>query len=226
MKIFFAVLAAIIAILFAPMLLSPTPDNRTGESVKGLPWQIEAVAGGGSRVLGIEIGKSTLADVRDLYGQGELALVAAPGEAESLEYYIDGVTLGGAIMGKLIARADLAGDAVAGMRQRVTKTDYMQSTTRKSTLADQDLPTAWSAPVRALAFIPSANLTDETVVKLFGQPAERVRAGEKAEHLLYPDRGLGLTLDADGKEVLQYVAPRDFASLEKSLKSPPQGASQ
>jgi hypothetical protein len=223
MKIFFAVLAAIIAILFAPMLLSPTPDNRTGEPVKGLPWQIEVLPGGGSRALGIEFGKSTLADVRNQYGQGELALVAAPGETESLEMFVDGVTLGGAIMGKLIARADLATDVIAGMRQRATKTDYMQSTTRKSTLAEQDLPAAWAAPVHALAFIPSANLTDETVVKLFGQPAERVRAGEKAEHLLYPDRGLGLTLDTDGKEVLQYVAPRDFASLEKSLKSPPQG---
>jgi hypothetical protein len=37
------------------------------------------------------------------------------------------------------------------------------------------------------------------------------------EHFLYPAKGLDLILDRKGKEVLQYVAPRDFARLREPL---------
>ena len=36
-------------------------------------------------------------------------------------------------------------------------------------------------------------------------------------HLLYPDKGLDVVVDGNGKELLQYVAPRDFAELREPL---------
>jgi len=218
MKLFFAVLAVIIAILFAPMLLSPSPDNQTGNPVTGLPWQIEKLPDGQTRVFELTVGTSTLTDARRRFGEGELALVAAPGEPESLELYLDTVTAG-AVTGKMIVTAELSGDTIAAMRQRATKTEYMKSSTKKSALADEDLPAAWSAPIRGMAFIPSINLDEEMIIQRFGQPAERLRTAEKTEHFLYPDRGLDVVLDADAKELLQYVAPREFARLREPLKA-------
>jgi hypothetical protein len=223
MKLFFAVLALIIAILFAPMLLSPTPDNRTGQAITGLPWQIEILPDGRSRVFELSIGSATLGDAQQRYGDGELALVAAPGEADSLELYLDTVTAG-AVTGKMIVTAEVAADALAAMRQRTTKTEYMQSVTRKSVLADRDIPAARAAPIRAIAFVPTINLDEAMVVQRFGQPAERICTSEKVEHFLYPDRGLDIVLDSDGKELLQYVAPRDFGRLREPLKA--QGATK
>ncbi|MBI4998570.1 MAG: hypothetical protein HZC22_17080 [Rhodocyclales bacterium] len=218
MKIFFAVLALIIAILLAPMVLSPAPDNRAGKPVTGLPWQIEVLADGHSRVFELTVGASTLADARSRFGEGELALVAAPGEAESLELYFDTVTAG-VVTGKMIVTAGLSADTIAAMRQRATKTEYMKSSTKKSALADEDLPAAWAAPIRGLAFVPTINLDEDMIIQRFGQPAERVRTAEKTEHLLYPDRGLDVVLDADAKELLQYVVPREFAGLREPLKA-------
>lgn len=218
MKIFFAILALIVVLLFVPMLLSPVPDNQKGEAVTGLPWQIEVLPDGASRVFQLSLGQSTLADARARFGEGEMALVAAPGEAETLEYYFDTVTAG-AVTGKMIVTADLATEILTAMRQRATKTEYMQSNAKKSVLAEADQPAALAAPIRALAFVPSINLDEAMITQRFGPPAERIKSGDNLEHLLYPDRGLEIRLDSEAKEVLQYVAPRDFARLREPLKA-------
>ena len=51
----------------------------------------------------------------------------------------------------------------------------------------------------------------------FGEPGERLVVSEKRVHLLYPDKGLDVVVDGNGKELLQYVAPRDFAELREPL---------
>ncbi len=69
----------------------------------------------------------------------------------------------------------------------------------------------------AIAFIPAANLDEAIVLQRFGAPDERIRADENREHFLYRAKGLDVQLDAKGKEVLQYVPPRDFARLRDPL---------
>jgi hypothetical protein len=218
MKIIFAVLAVIIAIVVAPMFLSPSPDKLTGKPVEGLPWQVEALPDGNSRVFGLTIGASTLADARKRFGGDlELAIVAAPGETGAVEAYFPDVTMG-AVTGKLIVTVDIATAPLNQMRQRAKKGEYMQSNTKKWTLDQNDLPTVEAAPIRALAFIPSINLDEQIVLQRFGQPTERIRSSDHTEHFLYPERGLDLILDTDGKELLQYVAPRRFAEVHDPLR--------
>lgn len=217
-KLLYAALAIIIAIIAAPMLMSPPHDTGAGKPVTGLPWQIEVLPDGTSSVSGLTLGASTMTDARTRFGDGELAMVAAPGEPLALEFYFNDVTFG-VVTGKLIATADLPDETLAAMRQRATRTEYMKSDTKKSALADEDLPAAFAAPIRALAFVPSINLDEEMIVQRFGQPAERVKAGASFEHFLYPDRGLDIRLDSEAKEVLQYVAPKDFSRLRAPLKT-------
>ena len=85
--------------------------------------------------------------------------------------------------------------------------------------------TADRAPIRSIAFIPSTNLDEATILQRFGAPAERLRGGEHIEHFLYPARGLDVVLDAKGKELPQYVAPRDFARLRQPLAARPASGS-
>lgn len=218
MKLFLAILAVVAALIVLPMFMSPPKVSDSGKPVEGLPWQVEVLPDGNSRIFGLTMGVSTMSDAHARFGEGELALVAAPGEAVSLELYFHDVTLG-AVSGKMIATAEIAADALAAMRQRATKTEYMQSSTKKSLLADQDLPVAYAAPIRAIAFVPAINLDEAMIVQRFGKPAERIRTSEQAEHFLYPDRGLDITLDSESKELLQYVAPRDFVRLREPLTS-------
>ncbi len=216
MKTFLTVLAIIISVAAVPLLLSPSPDSRPEQELTGLPWQVDVTPEGNSRVFGLTLGTSTLTDARVRFGEGEIALVAAPGETGSLELFFDTLTAG-AVTGKLIVTAEMDEETIKAMRERSLKTEYMQSSTKKSMLADQDLPTAWAARIRGLVFVPSVNLDDEMITQRFGRPSERIKAGTTFEHLLYPDRGLDIRLDTKGKEVLQYVAPRDFMRIREPL---------
>lgn len=215
MKLVLAIIAVILAVLAAPLLFKPAAvPGKTQQ--EGLPWQIETTPEG-TRVFGLTLGKSTLADARTRFGEElQVAVVAAPGETGTLEAYAANASLGG-VTGKLILATDVPAASIQAMRDHAVKSEYMESTTRKFLLRADDLQQALRTPIRAITLIPSANLDEATVRLRFGAPAERIRGGETLEHLLYPAKGLAVALDASGKDVLQYVAPSDFSRLRDPL---------
>ncbi|MBI4755952.1 MAG: hypothetical protein HY778_11200 [Betaproteobacteria bacterium] len=222
MKIVLAVVALIVVVLAAVLLSAPQDSGQAGKPIADLPWHIDTLPDGNSRVFGLTLGASTLAEARDRFGRDmQLAVIAAPGETGSLEAYYDQIDIG-PLTGRMILTADLDRATVEALRSRAAKSDYMESSTRRHTLAAADLPLALGAPIGAIAFIPSAQLDADTAMQRFGTPAQRVRITGHVEQLLYPDKGLAVTLDAKGKEVLQYVAPRQFAErLHAPLESAP-----
>jgi len=218
MKTALAILAGSIALIALLLLVAPAPDGPP-VSAENLPWQIDVQPDGSSRVFGLALGHSTLGDARRRIGpEPQVAIVKAPGEAGSLEAYFESVSLG-MLTGKMVLTLETAPATIEQMLVRAAKVEHMESATRKATLAAADRETADRAPIRAIAFIPSAQLDEATVLQRFGQPAERLRDGENVEHFLYPAKGLDVIMDRKGKEVLQYVAPRDFARLREPLRA-------
>ena len=62
-------------------------DDESGV-VTGLPWQIDVLPDGSSRVFGVILGRTSLGEaVAHLGADMELAVMAAAGEAGSLEMY-------------------------------------------------------------------------------------------------------------------------------------------
>ena len=219
MKIAIAIVLLALAILVGPAVWQFSRHTPQAVPTTGLPWQIETLPGGESRVFDLTLGHSTLADARKRFGdEMPLAVVAEPNESGNVEGYYENVTAG-FVAGRLIVTADLPPAVIDAMRERSPKTEYMQSTTRKARLADSDFAAALAAPIRALSFIPAAQLDEDIVIQRFGQPTERIRVNEHVEHLLYPARGLDLVLDSKGKELLQYVAPARFEALRAPLKA-------
>ncbi|MDP2786165.1 MAG: hypothetical protein Q8O38_16475 [Sulfurimicrobium sp.] len=217
MKQSFLILIALAVVILAAALLRPTAGERNTQAIAGLPWQIEILPDGHSRVFGLTLGASTLADARERFGTDmEVAVIAAPGEAGSLEAYYNQVTAG-VLTGKMILTAALNKESVEGMRQRAVKKQHMESSTRKFSLDPDDLAQAYDTQIESITYIPSASFDADIAVSHFGQPAERIRSSARVENLLYPAKGLALTLDSEGKEVLQYVAPRQFARLRDPL---------
>jgi len=210
LALFFLLLLALLAV---PMLLPSDGAAPPELPEQGMPWQIEVLPEGHARVFGMVPGRSTLAEARAaLAGTPEVALIVAPGDSGSLEAYYDSFAAG-PLTGKMVLTLDSTPERREQMLQRARKAEYMESTTRRVALAAEDLAWAETAPIVGLAFIPSANLDEAIVLERFGAPAERLRDGEHREHFLYPDKGLELQLDAKGREVLQYVAPKDFGRL-------------
>ena len=217
MKLTVAIIVAALAVLLGPVVWQFATNKPQSVPSSGLPWQIETLPGGEAQVFGLTLGKSTLADARARFGtEMQLAVIAEPGEDGNVEGYYESVTAG-FVAGKLIVTAELSPELIAGMRERAPKTQYMQSTTRRATLAPADEAAALAAPIRGLAFIPGAQLDEAVILERFGQPAERIRVNAHQEHLLYPAKGLDLVLDSKGRELLQYVAPARFEALRAPL---------
>ena len=217
MKLTVAIIVAALAVLLGPVVWQFATYKPQSVPSSGLPWQIETLPGGEAQVFGLTLGRSTLADARARFGtEMQLAVIAEPGEDGNVEGYYESVTAG-FVAGKLIVTAELSPELIAGMRERAPKTQYMQSTTRRATLAPADEAAALAAPIRGLAFIPGAQLDEAVILERFGQPAERIRVNAHQEHLLYPGKGLDLVLDSKGRELLQYVAPARFDALRTPL---------
>ncbi len=217
MKLTVAIIVAALAVLLGPVVWQFATYKPQSVPSSGLPWQIETLPGGEAQVFGLTLGRSTLADARARFGtEMQLAVIAEPGEDGNVEGYYESVTAG-FVAGKLIVTAELSPELIAGMRERAPKTQYMQSTTRRATLAPADEAAALAAPIRGLAFISGAQLDEAVILERFGQPAERIRVNAHQEHLLYPAKGLDLVLDSKGRELLQYVAPARFEALRAPL---------
>ena len=211
------VLLVLITLAISLLLLSPNTDNEQAEEpLTGLPWQIDSLPDGSSRVFGITPGQSTLGDVVEQLGNDmQLAIIAAPGESGNLEMYYSRYSAS-IITGKLIFVAKMAEDTLLQMQERA----FRDGGTRRYRLHADDLPLAWQAPVKSIIFLPSVNLDEEIARNRFGIPAEILHSSEQVTHLLYPDKGLDFVIDQDGKEVLRYVAPRDFGALRRQLEKP------
>jgi len=214
-------LLSVLLLLAAAILLFYFTWNpeRNAQPIAGLPWQIEVLPDGSSEVFGLTLSRSTLADARARHGEDmELALMSAQDGKVSLEAYYGDFILG-VLMGKMILGTALDAQTVADLQRRAIKMERLESGGQKYTLHPDDLPLAYAAPIDTITFIPSANFDEALVLQRFGMPGERIRSDEQLEHFLYPDKGLDVILNDDGKEVLQYVAPRDFERLRAPLSA-------
>lgn len=217
MKIALSIIALILAALVVPFLIPGVAKQEGVDPNSNLPWQIAVDGQGGSSVFGLRPGVSTLGEVRQrLGGEIEVAIIAEPNELGAVEGYYTQVSLG-FVLARVIVTVDAGEAMVAAMRERALKAKPMESTTRKITLHPDDLSAVDALPIKAISVIPTVNLDETTVVQRFGQPGERLVVSDRRVHLLYPDKGLDVTVDADGKELLQYVAPRNFAWLREPL---------
>ncbi|THF66324.1 hypothetical protein E6C76_05635 [Pseudothauera nasutitermitis] len=211
------ILAGVAAIILAPLLYLPFADTSEAPPPGSLPWQIEVHEDGATEVFGFVLGRSTLGEAQTRFGKDlEIAVVTPSGGRGSLEAF-NGDARAGFITGKLVLTADLPQERVDAMRERAVRSAYMDSSTRKATLHADDLAAALDAPIGAITFIPTADLDEEVILARFGRPAERLASADHLQHFLYPEHGLEVTLDSRGKEILQYVAPRDFERLRAPL---------
>jgi len=214
--IFLAVLVFSLVALAIGMLIPGAPP----EKAVNLPWQVEQTASGSIRVIGLELGTSTLADAEKLFGQTYEGSMFAHADGEkAVEIYFDSITLSG-IRARVVLVMGLSDEQLNGFYDRGVRVATLGSGSRKVTLHDSDFRSLGKIPVASITYIPKMNLDPKLIRARFGQPAERVRekgTETQVEHWLYPQKGLDLIWHEKGKEVLQYVQPVHFESLRKPL---------
>ena len=191
--------------------------DQDSVGVVGLPWQIEILPDGSTRVFGVNPGSSTLGQAAARLGDDmELAVIAAPGEAGGLEMYY-GHYRAGLLSARLVLAADMDADTLKQMRENAASTEVLQSGARKHVLSEEDYQAAYQAAISSIAFIPSTNLDHDMIINRFGEPDEIITSGEQTRHYLYAAKGLDVIVNNDARDVLQYVAPNEFSRLREPL---------
>ena len=219
MKLAISIVALVLLALLVPFLLPGVGKEAGVDPNSNLPWQVDLDGKGGSTVFGLRPGVSTVGDVRQRFGgEMDVAIIAEPDEVGLLEGYYPQLALG-FVLAKVIVTVDAKKELISEFRERASKAKHMESTTRKITLQADDLAAVDQLPIKAISVIPTINLDEAAVVQRFGPPGERLQVLATRVHLLYADRGLDVVVDTEGKELLQYVAPRDFALLREPLKA-------
>ncbi|MDH5711882.1 MAG: hypothetical protein OEZ15_09495 [Gammaproteobacteria bacterium] len=208
----FVLLAAVL--MFYPYL----DDSDTHAPLTGLPWQIELLPDGATRVFGLTLSRSSLANALAVLGQDmELALVAAADEVGNLEMYY-GNYRAGLLSGKLVLQTSSSEDNLRRWRDNAVRFEHMASgQAKKYLLAEDDLPQVLQEVITGITFIPAVNLNDEIIVARFGEPVERVQI-DSAIHYLYPAKGIDIAVFDEAKEVIQYVAPSEFKFIKIGSK--------
>lgn len=177
------------------------------------PWDADVAADGAVRALGLRLPGSTLADLRTLWGEElQVALMVTQGAAASLEASVERARPGG-VAGRLLVTAQAEPGQLARWQAGALRGEATSPRTRRLTLQPQDLAEAMGAPLTSVGFVPQVQLDAELVRRRFGEPRQVVAESPTREHWLYPERGLALAIDADGRELLQFVAPAQFEAL-------------
>lgn len=204
--------AALVLLAVAFLLPGPNPPGEVW-----LPWQIER-ANGSTRVFGLTLGQSTLAEAEARFEEeAEVSLFATEQGEYEIEAYFDDIELSG-LKAKVVIASAIAAPVAEKIYQRGTRVATLGSGTRKVTLHPDDIALVRRSPIASLTYLPRAHLTEELVSKRFGEPTQRVVEAESGVvHLLYPDKGLDIAISEKEREVLQYVPPQEFERLVAPL---------
>jgi hypothetical protein len=214
-KIFLWILGLTLLGLALAILL---PGGRQPDPQPKLPWDIKLDGAGGSEVFGLTLHKTTLNEARNiLSSDGEISLFITRDDQPTLEAYFERVFLSG-LRADFVLVLDAEPDILQGFYDRGSRISRTTEITRKVDLTAADQAAVGKLPIGMINYIPAADLDDELLLSRFGEPAERiVETPTGVTHWIYPERGLSIGVNPEGKELLQYVQPRQIDLLIHSI---------
>ena len=205
------------------LILFFTFNEKTGNGkriVQTYPWQVSILAGGKSSVFGVILGETSLREVDAILKTApEMALFELNNHL-SLEAYYKNVTLGG-LIGSFIFTLNVSDEQLKKIKKESSKEKRAESNGRRYELDKPASDKSKVFIVQNLIYIPTVQLDEETIIQRFGKPTHKIKLKTKEAgwHYLYPEKGLDLIYKEEGKEVLQYVEPRNFNLLLGPLQS-------
>ena len=198
-------------------------EKKTGNNkviVDTYPWQVSILHDGRSRVFGIILGETSLKEVDAILKSKPKMVIFEANNKLELEAYYKNVSLGGMI-GSFILTMNASEQELNTIKKESRR---KKGDERKGVRYELDKPTAEKSKiliVKNLIYIPTVQLDEKIIIKRFGKPAHKIKIKTKEPgwHYLYPEKGLDLIFKEEGKEVLQYVLPKNFNALLEPLQS-------
>lgn len=204
--------AALLGFVALLLLMPATPDDLA----ERLPWQIGQDDAGRSRVFGITLGQTTLAEIRAIWRmEGELNLFQTPAEPPryTAEAFFEPMEQQ-RLRADFVMTLDVDQRTLSGMYDRGLRISQLGGGSKKIKLHPDDAATLTAYPVRSLGYLPKARLDAESLARRFGAPSQELAEPDSGiVHWFYPERGLDIARAPNGKTIVQYVNPGDFDTL-------------
>ncbi len=185
--------------------------------VSDLPWQIEVFPDGSSEVFSVHLGKTSLDEMsRHLDKAPEMALFVGVDGPTDLEAWY-GKTRVGVFDAKVVAHVAASQQQLVAFEQNAGDPEPMPSGSWRRNIGERDYPEVIMLPIDRITYIPSVHYETDIAEKRFGKPAEIISEDEQSDYWFYPEKGLVLMMNQEGKEVLQYVRPDHFDVLRQGI---------
>lgn len=183
-----------------------------------LPWEITVHPDGSSSVFGVHLGTDSLLAFKRVYNQkADLAIFVDPDHKTSLEAYFGNMQVGALTANvAIVAKVDPA-TLIEWLSQSHASGDATPSGARKFALSDNQLLLAQKLPIKSITYRPSANYPEDLIRRHFGQPEAILHPKQENQYWLYPAKGLLMTVNTKGKDLFQYISPKDFDLLKSSI---------
>ena len=188
--------------------------------VQTYPWQVDALANGRSQVFGVVLEETTLKEIDlKLKSLPKVALFESVNSL-SLEAYYKNVNLGG-LIGSFIFTLKAPAEELNRIKLASHKPERTETKGIRYELDKPATDKAKSLMVKHLVYIPTVQLDEKTIEERFGKAKYKIKLKNNVAgwHYLYPEKGLDLIYHEEGKEVLQYVLPKNFNALLEPLQS-------
>lgn len=215
MKIPLTLIAIVALVLAAGFLFAPEPDPELLKPRTDLPWQVTPNADGTSKVFDLQLGLATMADAQDKFGAAEkYAVFAHQDQTFDLEAYF-GKVMFGPLKAKVVVQLEASEQEKSRLAERGGERQASPSGDWKYPLNPADHAEQSARRILAISYEPGTRgLDQDFFLSRFGEPAAVLQEKEHAVSWFYPDKGLSILIDEKGREVLEYVAPRDFTMPE------------
>ncbi|MCG7872512.1 MAG: hypothetical protein N0C81_02180 [Candidatus Thiodiazotropha lotti] len=214
--IFWVISLSVVAVALAVLL----PGGRKVDSDPKLPWDIQITANNEIQVFDLTLNKSQLPEAREIFqNQGKVNLFIGADGHPALEAYFERVFLSGLRADFILAlKADES--LLNQLVERGSRISRTSDTTHKIVLGSDDLQIAEQLPIELINYIPAANLDEKLINSRFGEPADKIVETETGvTHWIYPDRGMTIGLNPEGKELIQYMPLERIQGLVEQIKS-------
>ncbi|TVP80048.1 hypothetical protein [Thioalkalivibrio sp.] len=208
----------VVLMLLALIAFFLTPDRSQVQRFENLPWQIEIIAEDHTRVLGIELGQTTLMELAGRLPVPDIRLFVEPDGTRTVEAFYANARIP-PFEANLVLVPDLDEDGMAFIWEERTSERPMPSGARRYGLSDDALRALGRTPAVEMSYIPRARWDSTLLRERFGDPAGHLRIGDDQEYWLYPDVGLAIMVPIGrGRVLMHYVTMERWETVLERLE--------
>ncbi len=194
------------------------PDRTQTQRFENLPWQIEVVAQDRTRVLGIELGRTTLMELADRLPVPDIRLFVGKDGSRKVEAFYSNARIE-PFEANLVLVPDLDETAMEFVWDERTSERPMPSGARRYGLSDDALRALGRMSVVEMSYIPRARWDAELLRARFGDPVAHRRIDDDQDYWLYPDSGLVITVPTGrGRVLMHYVTLERWEQVVERLE--------